>query len=613
MKRYQFIIVVIVIILITTLLGAGVSQSASPTYPPDHEVPLVSGWMTIVPIPTTFLIFVNIPDPNLNEALHTKLGKPMSEGIMYVELAGLTGVLYLENKNISNAEGIQYCTNISGLYMDNNNLTSLPDMTGMTGLTSASFAFNDFAEFPTGLVDTPNLNSVTLDHNPINSVSSSVSSMSALTYLSVNNCAFSSFPNEVTGMPNLQTLRMVNNSLGSVSNSITAMGSLRELRLENTGLNEFPSALYGMSHITSLNLNDNSISSISGSISGMSNLEYLFLSKNDLKYLPDEICSLTHLKGLYADENSLYALPSNIGSTNLEQLSARLNRISHLPSSIGSASSLYLLDVMVNRIKELPSSFNDKSYDFINIDFNFIDMSPGSDSRTIIDNTTSFTIYFERQLKPIEEVIAEPTAQSVVLTWDAGEDGTGTSGSTWNVDNYNVFLIETGNTYTKLEQLLPTELTYEHTGLTPETTYLYRVGVDYHVVEPGHGIDTIIRAYTEVEPTTLALAEEASPSPSAATETETPSETATQEDSAAETEQPSETDAETDAGTDAEAMDDETKKAIEIDIPSDGSNSGLPVWAIIVICILGAGVIGTGVALIVIKKKGGKNNYAIRA
>lgn len=612
MKRYQFIIVVIVVILITTLLGVGVSQSASPPSPPNYEEPMMT-WLTFVPIPTSITLYVTIPDPNLNEALHQKLGKPMSEGILAIELAGLTGDLYLENKNISNAEGIQYCTSISGLYMDNNDLTSLPDMSGMTGLTSTSFAYNDFTEFPTGLVDAPNLSGVTLDYNPISSVSSSVSSMTALIYLSMNNCSFSSFPESITGIPNLQTLRMVNNSLGSVPNSITAMGSLRELRLENTGLNEFPSALYGMSHITSLNLNDNSISSISESISGMSNLEYLFLSKNDLKYLPDEICSLTHLKGLYADENSLYALPSNIGSTNIEHLSARLNRISRLPSSIGSASSLYLLDVMVNRIKELPSSFDDKSYDFINIDFNFIDMSPGSDSRTIIDNTTSFTKYFERQLKPIEEVIAEPTAQSVVLTWDAGEDGTGTGGSTWNVDSYNVYLIEAGNTYTKLEQLLPTELTYEHTGLTPETTYLYRVGADYHVVEPGHGIDTIIRAYTEVEPTTLALAEEASPSPSTAAETEAPSaetteppsETATQEGSAVETEPPSE--------TDTEAMDEETKEAIEIDIPSDGSNKGLPVWAIIVICVLGAGVIGTGIALIVIKKKGGKNDYAKRA
>lgn len=612
MKRYQFIIVVIVIILITTLLGAGVSQSASPPCPSDHEVPLVSGWMTFVPIPTTFLIFVNIPDPNLNEALHTKLGKPMSEGIMFVELAGLTGVLYLENKNISDAEGIQYCTNISGLYMDNNDLTSLPDMSGMTGLTSVSFAYNDFTEFPTGLVGVPNLSGVTLNHNPISSVSSSVTSMTALTYLSMNNCAFSSFPESVTGIPNLQTLRMVNNSLGSITNSITAMGSLRELRLENTGLDEFPTPLYSMNHITSVNLNDNSISSISGSISGMSSLEHLFLSQNELQYLPDEICSLTHLKGLYIDENSLYALPSNIGSTNLEQISARLNRISRLPSSIGSASSLYLLDVMVNRIRELPNTFDDKSYDFINIDFNFIDMSPGSDSRTIIDNTTSFTKYFERQLKPIEEVIAEPTAQSVVLTWDAGENGTGSSGSTWNVDSYNVFLIEGGNTYTKLEELLPTEHTYEHSGLTPETTYLYRVGVDYHVVEPGHSIDTIIRAYTEVEPTTLALPA-ASPSPSTAAETEapsaetteTPSETDTQEGIAAETEPPSE--------TSAEAIDDETKEAIEIDIPSDGTKSGLPVWAIVVICVLGAGVIGTGVTLIVIKVKGDKNKYAKRA
>lgn len=623
MKRYQFIIVVIVIILATALLGTGISQSASPPSQADYEVPLVSGWLTFVPIPTTITLFVNIPDPNLNEALHQKLGKPMSEGILAVELAGLTGDLYLVNKNISNAEGIQFCSNISGLYMDNNNLNSLPDMSGMAKLATATFDYNNFTEFPTGIIPAPLLARLSFTNNPMSSVTPQISTMMHLISLNISDCAFTSFPQEITQLSQLETLRAENNIFGSVPN-IENISMLHELRLSNTGLNEFPTGIYQLPNLRNLFIHNNQISSISSDIITLSNLMYLSIGNNELKSLPSELFDISSFVGLHADSNSLYSLPDNLVNLNIEHISVRNNRISHLPSNIGYASNLLLLDVMANRLKELPSSLDQKSYNYINVEFNFLDITPGSDTRTIINNTTSGTKYFARQLKPIEEVIAEPSAQSVVLSWDSGEDGTGTGGSTWSVDSYNVYLIEPGNTYTKLEQLSPTELTYEHTGLSPETAYLYRIGVDYHVVAPGYGLNTVIRAYTEVEPTTLALAEEASPSPSAeisspspgvAAETEPPTEDTTQESASAKTEQPSEDNIQTTNASGDENIepDDKTKEVIEIDMTSDNSNGGLPIWAIIVICVLGAGVIGTGIALIIIKKKGGKKDYPKRA
>lgn len=601
MKRYQFIIVVIVIILVTALLGTGVSQSASPPAQ-NYDEPMLTS-LTFVPIPTSILIYVNIPDPNLNEALHQKLGKPMSEGILYMELAGLTGDLYLENKNIADAEGIQYCTNISGLYMNNNNLSSLPDMSGMAKLANATFDYNNFTEFPTGIVPAPLIARLSLANNPMTSVTPQVSTMIRLVSLNISDCAFTSFPEEVTTISTLETLRADNNDFGTVPN-IEDLFLLHELRLSSTGLDEIPSGIYQLPNLRSLFIHNNQISSISPDIINLSSLMYLTISNNKLKSLPSELFDLSSFVGLHADSNSLYSLPDNVVNLNIEQISVRNNRISRLPSNIGYASNLVLLDVMANRLTELPSSLDEKSYNYLNVEFNFLDIAPGSDSRTILNNTTSATKYFARQLKPINEVIAEPSAQSIVLSWDAGEDGTGTGGSTWNVESYNVFLIEAGNTYTKLEELSPTELTYEHTGLTPETTYLYRVGVDYHIEAPMYGLNTVIRAYAEIEPTTLALAEETSPTPSTA-KTDTPSEAGTESPATDVSNQPSD--------ADTEATDDETNEVIEIDIPSDGSDSSLPIWAIIVICILGAGVIATGVALIVLKKKGGKKDHPKRA
>ena len=395
-------------------------------------------------------------------------------------------------------------------------------------------------------------------------------------------CSLSSFPEALTTLPNLTELRLNDNNLGSIPPDINSLNSLRVLYLNNTGLSSLPNQLYTMSSLKTLSLDGNSLGSLSPAISGMNHLEYLMISRNNLEALPEELFEIPSFISLIANENSLYSLPDNIGTCcAIEQITARQNRITRLPANIGDASNLYLLDVMVNRIKELPSSFDDKAYDFINVEFNFIDMTPSSDSRTIMDNTTSSTKYFERQLKPIEEVTATPSDTSILLEWDAGTNGS-SGGATWNVDSYNVYL---SDSYTKLEELLPTELFYEHTGLTPETTYLYHVGVDYHVVVPSHSIDTIIRAYTDVEPTTLAAAE-ASASPTATT--------------ASESEAPMGVPEETEA-----AEESETPSAVEIDVTGEDS-PGLPVWAIIVICVLGAGVIATGAILIVLKTKGNK-------
>ena len=584
MKKYQFIIVLIVIVLVISLVGIGSSYSAAPPSP-DADQPEFAGRPTFIPISPlpTFLSFVaDIPDPNLNEALHQELGKPLSQDIYFFELAGLTGTLYFDNKDISDAQGIQYCTGITGLSMQNNNLTSMPDFTYTTGLTNISLQYNDFTEFPMGLCNAPNLSSVNLSNNPIASVDAGISAFSSLDKLWLESCSFSSFPTELTTLPNLTELRLNDNDLGSIPPGINSLNDLRVLYLNDTGLSSLPSQLYTMSSIKTLSLDDNSLDSLSTAISGMNHLEYLMISRNNLEELPEELFELSSFISLIANENSLYSLPDNIGACcAIEQITARQNRITRLPANIGDASNLYLLDVMVNRIRKLPSSFDDKAYDFINVEFNFIDMTPGTDSRTIMDNTTSSTKYFERQLKPIEEVNATPSDTSILLEWDAGTDGS-SGGAAWNVDSYNVYL---SDSYTKLEELLPTELSYEHTGLTPETTYLYHVGVDYHVVVPSHSIDTIIRAYTDAEPTTLSAAEaSASPTASATAESGTP------------TSIPEETEA---------AQESETPSAVEIDMTDDDS-SGLPVWAIIVICVLGAGVIATGVTLIVLKTKGNK-------
>ncbi|MBT3320082.1 MAG: leucine-rich repeat domain-containing protein [Clostridia bacterium] len=608
MKRFVFVLVVITVILVTSLVGVGVSLSEEsrvsdetgvslspkPTFIPTLTfIPTI----TFIPLPTMLSLYVNIPDPNLDLALHQEVGKPMSQKILYIELAGLTGDLYLGGKGISNAEGVQYCTNISGLIMDGNNLTTLPTMNYMNGLAYVSMSDNDFSMFPPSLATAPNLQSINLSDNPISSVGAIIGTMGTLQSLWLEDCALNSFPGNVANVTSLRRLNLNNNDIGTIPAAIANLTNLTHLHMNSNGISELPSALYSMSNLKTLEVSDNGIDSISTSISGMTSLEYLMINDNDLQSLPSELFAIGSFKAIIAIRNSLYSLPSNIGSSNIEQITVRENRITHLPSNIGDAANLYLVDVMVNRLRELPSSFDDKSYDFINLEFNFLDVTPGSDARNIIDNTTTFTLYYERQLKPIDEVIAVPTDVSVALSWDAGMDGA-QGGASWTVEKYSIYL---SNSYTKIGETLPTEFMFEHTGLTPETTYLYHVGVDYHVVVPSHSIDTMIRAYTDAEPTTLAEGAMTSPTESAQA-TEAP----------AEEEMTPEQLAEQEAAQAAAAAAEAAALGEEIGL-DNGEKPGLPIWAIIVICVLGTAVVGTGAGLVIMKVKGGKKGGAKRA
>jgi hypothetical protein len=486
-----------------------------------------------VPVPTFhFDPVVNVPDPKLNTALHTLTGVPAAEKLHKSDLTALTGNVAIENKGIADAEGIQYCTNITYLSLLKNPLTNIPSMTGMAKLETLRLSRCGLTEWPAGKLP-----------------------------------------------PKLKTLDLSNNDISEFPEPFTdPCGTWRTLDLSNNDISEFPSWMTDLA-LESLYLNRNDISELPESVDDMTNLKQLSIAGNKLQSIPDSICSMANLTLLNVSDNELYSLPENIGA-HLDMLSARNNRLESLPGSIGSSTSLYGLDVMLNRLTRLPSNLDDHDYDYINVEFNFIDMSPGSADRKRIEDTNSMEKYYERQLKRITGLTATPASDSVTLTWQPGESGSG-GGATWEVTGYVVYLYDGG--MNKLSDVDVDLQTYTHTGLMPETAYQYRVGVNYHVEYPAMEIDDDIRAYTRAEATTLSAAAEVSET-AAAQSTAAASEAVTV--SAAPSPQADEVTAAT---------------AVSQGPGSDADTAGLPAWAIIVIGILGVAVVGTGVTLWLMK------------
>ncbi|MBY0757204.1 leucine-rich repeat domain-containing protein [Clostridium sardiniense] len=101
---------------------------------------------------------VNIQDANLKAALNKILGQTqLTSDITQSQLEGLTGRLTLNNKNISNIEGLQYCINIEGLDLRDNNIK---DIKTLTKLATNKIGLLDISGNPVN--DIPDLSNLTI-------------------------------------------------------------------------------------------------------------------------------------------------------------------------------------------------------------------------------------------------------------------------------------------------------------------------------------------------------------------------------------------------------------------------------------------------------------------
>ena len=79
---------------------------------------------------------VVFPDSNLEAAIREAIGKPTGK-IDEVDLVGLT-TLDAENRGISELSGLEYCTDLTWLNLNDNNISNLSPLTNLTGLQVVS-------------------------------------------------------------------------------------------------------------------------------------------------------------------------------------------------------------------------------------------------------------------------------------------------------------------------------------------------------------------------------------------------------------------------------------------------------------------------------------------
>jgi len=199
---------------------------------------------------------VNFPDPGLEAAVREAISKPT--GVIYdTDLVGLMG-LNARVRSISDLAGIEYCTDLTYLYLWDNQITDISALSGLNNLTYLELNDNQITNI-SALSGLNNLTYLDLAQNQI----ADISVLSGLTNL----ICLELYDNQITdisalsGLTNLTDLYLAINQITDIS-ALSALTSLTWLGLWGNQISDI-SALSALTSLTDLTLGSNQISDIS--------------------------------------------------------------------------------------------------------------------------------------------------------------------------------------------------------------------------------------------------------------------------------------------------------------------------------------------------------------
>lgn len=183
----------------------------------------------------------------------------------------------------------------------------------LSDITHADLSKNRLCELPEELCQFISLETLSLYHNGMRSLSSSFSNLQALTYLNLSRNLLSSLPPSVFQLPLLRVLIISNNKLSSLPTSIYSLTQLRQLDVSCNELQHLPAELGQLECLRDLNLRRNRLTTLPEEISELP-LVKLDVSCNRVSHVPLCYRHLRHLQSISLDSNPLQMPPAQICS-----------------------------------------------------------------------------------------------------------------------------------------------------------------------------------------------------------------------------------------------------------------------------------------------------------
>ncbi len=157
---------------------------------------------------------VDIPDPNLREAIREKLELPANTPITQQEMLRLTDHLAASQIQIADLTGLEYATNLRELWMWGNSISDLTPLSNLTQLRLIDLAGSDIAD---------------------------ISPLANLTQLEVLNLGWNDLIQDITPLANLTKLyhlRLTNNRIVDIS-PLANLTQLKELFIDGNRIIDF--------------------------------------------------------------------------------------------------------------------------------------------------------------------------------------------------------------------------------------------------------------------------------------------------------------------------------------------------------------------------------------
>ncbi|HOH29353.1 MAG TPA: SUMF1/EgtB/PvdO family nonheme iron enzyme [Candidatus Hydrogenedentes bacterium] len=111
---------------------------------------------------------VSIPDPGLESAIRDELGLGPTDPITETALAGITH-LYAKARGIVDLTGLEYCTRLREMTLENNQISDLTPLQGLTSLTWLVLSQNCISDL-SSLLGLTYLEDLYIKYNPLNEV-----------------------------------------------------------------------------------------------------------------------------------------------------------------------------------------------------------------------------------------------------------------------------------------------------------------------------------------------------------------------------------------------------------------------------------------------------------
>lgn len=309
-----------------------------------------------------------IPNKVLYEAV-LDFGDANEDGILTVEEAAAMEDLVVvpELRDIIGLKGLEYCTGLKNLILENLAITDLSALSGLKSLNYLILNQNKITDI-SPLAGLTNLSKLYLKENEITNVDklAELTSLECL-ILSGNKIenadalkkltglrALALDDNEITDirflseLTNLEELWLGGNEIKDIQ-ALSGLTGLKRLELDNNAITEV-GALSKLVNLEKLNLSGNEIMDISP-LSGLVNLGELNLSSNKITDV-SPLFDMKDLQELSLTDNAVTDIRSLAGLTDVERLYLNDNQITDV-SPLSGLLELYILDISNNQIADI--------------------------------------------------------------------------------------------------------------------------------------------------------------------------------------------------------------------------------------------------------------------